>query len=343
MTSTPIVSDAEDMPGSSLAGSATDVSSLKVMGASVTGLNVTGLSLFSMTGFARTAVEVTPTLRYVLTLKSVNHRFLDLHLRLPTGYDGLEIELRQLLKQHLLRGHVELALSIERTSHQRAGYNRNLVAAYVEIFQAAAQEFELQGQPDLNVILRMPGVLHSEPQAAEEESMEIAASVVDHIVGLIAELKAMRRREGAALAEVLLENLARLSEAVSGVARLRPEIELRHQQRLTERMQSAISGEQVAINRQRLLEEVALLVDRSDIAEEIARMETHIEHFRELLDAGGEAGKKLDFLLQEMNREANTLLSKTTGIAGKGTVVTELGLSMKAEIEKAREQIQNLE
>jgi uncharacterized protein (TIGR00255 family) len=97
------------------------------------------------------------------------------------------------------------------------------------------------------------------------------------------------------------------------------------------------------VTRQRVLEEVALLVERSDVSEEIARMETHIHHFRDVLTAGGEAGKKLDFLLQEMNREANTLLSKTAGVAGKGTLITELGLAMKAEIEKAREQIMNLE
>ena len=96
-------------------------------------------------------------------------------------------------------------------------------------------------------------------------------------------------------------------------------------------------------NQQRVLEEVALLVERSDISEELARMAAHVEHFRELLGAGGEAGKKLDFLLQEMNREANTLLSKTGGVSGKGMRITELGLAMKAEIEKAREQVQNVE
>ena len=109
---------------------------------------------------------------------------------------------------------------------------------------------------------------------------------------------------------------------------------------LSQRLQAATGPE---FNRQRLLEEVAVLVERSDISEEIARMHTHIGHFRELLAANGEVGKKLDFLLQEMNREANTLLSKTGGLGGKGTRVTELGLAMKAEIEKAREQIQNVE
>lgn len=293
-----------------------------------------------MTGFARVAVEVNAQTSYVLTLKSVNHRFLDLHLRLPSGLDALEMELRRVLKEQLLRGHVELMLSVDRNAAQTSGYNRELVAGYVEAFQAAAQEFELQGQPDLNVILRMPGVLQAEPRSNEQENAALAASVLERIVPLIAALKTMRQREGAALADVLYATLDRLAEAVRGVAELRPEVERRYQERLTERLEAAVGPD---VNRQRLLEEVAVLVERSDVSEEIARMETHIQHFRDVLAAGGETGKKLDFLLQEMNREANTLLSKTAGVAGKGTLITELGLAMKAEIEKAREQIQNLE
>ena len=293
-----------------------------------------------MTGFARVAVDVNAQASYVLTLKSVNHRFLDLHLRLPSGLDALEMELRRVLKEQLLRGHVELMLAVDRNAAQTAGYNRALVASYVEAFQAAAQEFELQGQPDLNVILRMPGVLQAEARSNEEDNSALSASVLEQIVPLIASLKTMRLREGAALAGVLNGTLDRLTEAVKSVAELRPEVELRYQERLTERLEAVVG---LDVNRQRLLEEVAVLVERSDVSEEIARMETHIQHFRDVLTAGGETGKKLDFLLQEMNREANTLLSKTAGVAGKGTLITELGLAMKAEIEKAREQIQNLE
>ena len=293
-----------------------------------------------MTGFARVAVDVNAQASYVLTLKSVNHRFLDLHLRLPSGLDALEMELRRVLKEQLLRGHVELMLAVDRNAAQTAGYNRALVASYVEAFQAAAQEFELQGQPDLNVILRMPGVLQAEARSNEEDNSALSASVLEQIVPLIASLKTMRLREGAALAGVLNGTLDRLTEAVKRVAELRPEVELRYQERLTERLEAVVG---LDVNRQRLLEEVAVLVERSDVSEEIARMETHIQHFRDVLTAGGETGKKLDFLLQEMNREANTLLSKTAGVAGKGTLITELGLAMKAEIEKAREQIQNLE
>jgi len=169
----------------------------------------------------------------------------------------------------------------------------------------------------------------------------LTASVLANVEALIASLKSMRQKEGAALRSVLEATLDRLWDAVEGVAELRPEVEARYQQRLAQRLEAAVGS--TDINRQRVLEEVALLVERSDVSEEIARMHTHIQHFRDVLAAGGETGKKLDFLLQEMNREANTLLSKTAGVAGKGTRITELGLAMKAEVEKAREQIQNLE
>lgn len=299
------------------------------------------MPIYSMTGFARAQVRINDQLGYTLSLKSVNHRFLDVQLRIPSGLDALEMELRRALKEHLVRGHVEVTLSVERTVQQSAGYNRELVANYLTAFSAARDEHALTGQPDLNAILRLPGALQSDNRGSGDEDLNAIAESVQREIGpLLQQLKAMRAREGEALAAILHGALDRLAEAVEGVAQLRPEVEQRYQERLTQRLTQAVGNE---FNRQRLLEEVAILVDRSDIAEELQRMTTHIGHFRELLDSSGEVGKKLDFLLQEMNREANTLLSKTGGVGGKGTQITELGLAMKAEIEKAREQIQNVE
>jgi uncharacterized protein (TIGR00255 family) len=299
------------------------------------------MPIYSMTGFARTQVRVHDQLVYTLSLKSVNHRFLDIQLRLPSGLDALEMELRRALKESLVRGHVDLTLAIDRSGQQRAGYNRELVAGYIEAFKTARDEFSLGGEPDLNGALRMPGALQNDTRNnGDEDLTALAESVMQQIGPLLDELKLMRAREGDALRAILQASLDRLAEATEGVATLRPEVEQRYQERLTQRLTAATGTE---FNRQRLLEEVAVLVDRSDIAEELGRMTTHIAHFRELLSAGGEVGKKLDFLLQEMNREANTLLSKTGGVGGKGTRITELGLAMKAEIEKAREQIQNVE
>jgi len=297
------------------------------------------MPIYSMTGFARIQVRVQDQVSYTLSVKSVNHRFLDVQLRLPSGLDALEMELRRVLKESLVRGHVELTLSLDRVGQQRSGFNRELVAGYVAAFNAARDEFGLNGEPDLNAILRMPGALQSENRG-EEDLAVLSASVLKEAPALLAQLNAMRGREGEGLEAILHGTLSKLNEATEGIAALRPEIEQRYQERLTQRLQAATGNE---FNRQRLLEEVAVLVERTDIAEELARMHTHISHFRELLAAGGELGKKLDFLLQEMNREANTLLSKTGGVGGKGTRITELGLAMKSEIEKAREQIQNLE
>jgi uncharacterized protein (TIGR00255 family) len=301
------------------------------------------MAIYSMTGFARVQVRVPlpdeEQLSYTLTAKSVNHRFLDVQLRLPNGLDALEMELRRVLKENLVRGHVELALSLDRSGQQKTGYNRELVAGYLAAFAEAQKEHGLTCTPDLNAALRMPGALQAENRT-EIDLTALEASVKQEVGPLLEELKVMRAREGEALEEILRGTLDRLAESTECVAKLRPEIEQRSQERLAQRLAAATGPE---FNRQRLLEEVAVLVDRSDVSEELTRMKAHIEHFRELLSAGGEVGKKLDFLLQEMNREANTLLSKTGGIGGKGTRITELGLAMKAEIEKAREQIQNVE
>lgn len=297
----------------------------------------------SMTGFARVQVSAAGgdenQLNYTLTIKTVNHRFLDLQFRLPAGMDGLEMELRRVLKESLVRGHVDLTLSVERNSQTKAGYNRDLVASYLTAFDAARSEHHLTCEPDLNAALRLPGALQSEDRNVTDVTA-LSASVLEQMVPLLEQLKTMRSREGEALEAILRGTLDRLASATTSIAELRPEIEKRYEERLAQRL-SAVAGQE--FNQQRVLEEVAMLVERSDVSEELARMATHIEHFRELLSAGGEAGKKLDFLLQEMNREANTLLSKTGGVSGQGTRVTELGLAMKAEIEKAREQVQNVE
>lgn len=301
------------------------------------------MPIYSMTGFARiqgkAPLRDQEQLNYTLSLKSVNHRFLDLQLRLPSGLDGLEMDLRKVLKDNLVRGHVELMLSVDRAAQQRAGYNRELIANYLAAFEEARREHNLEGEPDLNAALRLPGAMQAENRA-DDDLAGLAASVLEQIGPLLEQLKVMRAREGEALTAILNGTLDRLAAATEGVAALRPEVEKRYQERLTQRLMAATGTE---FNQQRLLEEVAMLVERSDVSEELARMAAHIAHFRELLAAGGEVGKKLDFLLQEMNREANTLLSKTGGVSGQGTRITELGLAMKAEIEKAREQVQNVE
>jgi len=260
------------------------------------------MAIYSMTGFARVQGRVVAgeqeQLGYTLTIKSVNHRFLDLQFRLPSGLDGLEMELRRVLKENLVRGHVDLTLSVDRSSQSKSGYNRELIAAYLAAFDAARGEHRLAGEPDLNAALRLPGALQGEDRGNNDLS-GLAANVLEQMPTLLEQLKAMRAREGESLEAILHGTLDRLADATASVAELRPEIEQRYQERLAQRLAAATGPE---INQQRVLEEVAVLVERSDISEELARMTTHIGHFRELLSNGGETGKKLDFLLQEMNR-----------------------------------------
>jgi uncharacterized protein (TIGR00255 family) len=296
--------------------------------------------IHSMTGFARIAGRVSETMAFTLSLKSVNHRFLDLHMRLPSGTESLEMRLRRYLKDKLIRGHIEVTLSLERTTRMEAQYDRALVEAYVATFRAAAADFQLSGEPDLNGILRMPGVLSSEAGSPQQDIEALEASVMAQADALIAALSAMRAQEGSALAGELIAGMDRLRALVEQVALLRQDVQQAYFERVSQKLATLLNG---SFERDRILQEAALLAERSDVEEEITRLTTHIDHFQLLLRTGGEVGKKLDFLLQEMNREANTLLSKTGGIAGNGPRITELGLGMKAEIEKAREQVQNLE
>ena len=150
----------------------------------------------------------------------------------------------------------------------------------------------------------------------------------------------MREEEGRGVERELRERLEGLSHAVTEIGKLRVLVSRAYLEKVQSRMNELIAGH---IDPDRVLQEAAMLAERSDIQEEVVRLENHIKHFCSLLDSGGEAGKKLDFLLQELNREANTLLSKTAGVAGEGLRITELGLLMKSEIEKAREQVQNVE
>jgi uncharacterized protein (TIGR00255 family) len=296
--------------------------------------------IYSMTGFARISGRANDTLAWTLTLKSVNHRFLDLHLRMPGGTEPLEMRLRRLLKEKIVRGHLEVTLSLDRGSGLSAQLDSQLLKAYLEAFRDAAKENGLENEPDLNALLRLPGVLTGEGRSTERQMEAVEQEIAGCLDELIAALNSMRAEEGEALARELAAGMDRLNTAVSEVSHLREEVQKAYFERISQRLSALSSG---VVDDGRILQEAAVLAERSDIEEEIARLRGHIQHFHGLLQAGGEIGKKLDFLLQEMNREANTLLSKTGGVSGNGQKITELGLAMKSEIEKAREQVQNLE
>ncbi|HET9099576.1 MAG TPA: YicC/YloC family endoribonuclease [Acidobacteriaceae bacterium] len=299
----------------------------------------------SMTGFARLTGVAPGNTTFVVTLKSVNHRYLDLQFYLPSGMDALEVLWRKTIKEQVVRGHIDVRLSVQRESAVPAPqYNPAVVKAYVEAFRAASSEHKVRGaQPDLNSALRLPGVWSIEaPRAEEAEQTQIELAAAAALQPAMESLNAMRAQEGRVLAEELRTILTRLQKHVDELSSLRAGMQQAQTERLEQKMRELL-GDTFNLDPDRILQEAALLAERSDIEEELARLRAHIDQFRRLLEQGGEVGKKLDFMLQEMTREANTTLSKTGSIATRSLRITELGLAMKSEIEKAREQVQNLE
>jgi uncharacterized protein (TIGR00255 family) len=315
---------------------------------------------YSMTGYATAQSATEDGIAFTLTLKSVNHRFLDLNLRLPGDCDALEVALRRLIKERVKRGHVDVTLHVERRLReqtQTVQLNHELLDAHLQVFHEAAKLHRFNVEPDLNELLRMPGVLSTEaapaaPDAARGAALEAAVMAI--APALIDQLNQVRGVEGAALAGELRASMLRLRALAEECATLRTGAREAHFERLRTRIAELLKADASALEAAgpvagpafdyRMLAEAALLVERSDIEEELVRLRTHIESFLEILDGGGELGKRLDFLLQELNREGNTMLSKTTGgDPGIGLRLTALGLEMKTEIERAREQVQNLE
>lgn len=295
------------------------------------------MAIRSMTGFAQAKGQVNGGPAFTIAIKSVNHRFLDLHFRLPANTDALEMIMRRVLKEKLARGHVDVNLSFEQEGSAPLALNRQLVSAYVQAFRAAAIEAGIAAEPDLNAVLRLPGALENAVTPAEEELTPAVLSAVEDV---LVQLNRMRDEEGRGMERELRERMAGLRAACTEVRKHRETVLKTYTERLKSRMQEWLGA---SVEEDRIVQEAALLADRSDIQEELVRLENHVDHFLGLLDAKGETGKKLDFLLQEMNREANTLLSKTSGLAGDAVRITEAGLAMKSDIEKAREQVQNIE
>jgi uncharacterized protein (TIGR00255 family) len=295
-----------------------------------------------MTGYASLRGSVRDTVAFTLAMKSVNHRFLDLNRRLPSYCDGLEVQMRRMLKERLRRGHVEVTLQLERRMNAEIQLNAGLLSAYMQAYRVASESNGLAYEPDLNAMLRIPGMMTAESGVSTEELEGLDAAVLGQIAPLVDKLNEVRAQEGAALASGLKASMLRLRAFAEEMAGLRNGVREAQFDRLRSRLIELTEG--VSVSEERVLTEAALLAEKSDIEEEIVRLRTHVERFVAMLEEGGELGKRLDFLLQELNREANTMLSKTSGAAGENSLrITELGLEMKAEIEKAREQVQNLE
>jgi uncharacterized protein (TIGR00255 family) len=296
------------------------------------------MSVRSMTGFARVR-RVLEHGEIVVSLKAVNHRGLDLHFHVPTELESIEHDIRAVIKSAVARGHLQIHVSFNRPLAEVPALNRELFRAYIAAFREAAAEFQVTGHPDLNAALRVPGMLTT--AAGEELDEAVVKAVLDTAAEAVTVLNVFREREGAATAEEIRSRCRNLCTLVTRMEEIRAGAVPAFQKRLRERLAELLHG--ATIDPQRLAQEAAVLADRSDIAEELVRLRTHAGHLDEMLVKGGEVGKRLDFLLQEMNRESNTILSKTGGLGDLGLTITDLALAAKSEIDKIREQSLNLE
>jgi uncharacterized protein (TIGR00255 family) len=297
----------------------------------------------SMTGYAQARAETTD-LALRVSIKSVNHRFLDLKMRLAEGLELYEPRLRQMVRERIHRGHVELQVSAEPRTAATIQVNQELVKAYMRAAEALRQETRAAADVDVVALLRLPGVISglgiATPQS--EESQEELGRVLEDCLGeALTKLDDMRRAEGGHLIEELNKRLTKIEAEANQVRVLAETLRPAFARRLEARLAELLNG--VSLEPARLAQEAALLAERSDISEELERLRSHVAQFASLLRGAGEMGKKLDFLLQEMNREANTLLSKTPGVDSEALAITGLALEIKADIEKLREQVQNIE
>lgn len=297
------------------------------------------MSIRSMTGFAR-ARRCSAAGEAIATVKSVNHRALDLHLHLATELESLEPKVRDLARKHTRRGHVDIRLSFTPAhSEGTITFNRALFETWLATFDIASMEYNVHSTPDLNQALRIPGMLSAPKEVDLPEEVEAVA--LGALEDALAAHAAFRAREGSQLVELMKESNARVRLVATEIAQLREQVLPYLRQRLEDRLNEMLA--KTLPSPERLAQEAAILADRSDIAEEIGRLQVHADELDQMLTSGVEVGKKLDFLVQEMNRETNTILSKTSGAGDVGLRITALGLEAKTKIERIREQGLNIE
>ncbi len=288
----------------------------------------------SMTGFGRASSQIEGK-SLTVEVRSVNSRYLEIHIRVPREYAELEMAARKKIKESLLRGRVDVSVALTSSEEDSVAVNEVLLEKYLALCLRLGERYGLKQEPDLVQLLRFPRVSDSgEPALPAAEAMQGAfESVLDQAV---AGLKEFRAREGQSLEAELMQRLKNLGEHLDEIRRRSDGLPALCRTRLAERMKQLLPEGLAAEDR--ILVEAAVFADKSDIREELARLDSHLCQFRELIRAGGDAGRRLDFLLQEMNRETNTILSKADLMD-----VSRIGVEMKAEIERLREQVQNIE
>lgn len=289
----------------------------------------------SMTGFGRYEYEL-DSKKFTVELKSVNHRYLDVNIRMPKKLNFFESSIRALLKEYASRGKVDIFITFEDSSEEQMAlkYNGILAAEYVKYFQQMSEQFGIENDLRASTLARCPEVLVMEAQAEDEE--ELWKGLKTALEGAFTQFVETRVTEGEHLKADILEKLDHMEMLVEKIEEHSPEIVARYREKLEEKMKEILADTQ--IEESRIAAEVILYADKICTDEEIVRLKSHISHMRETLSISEGIGRKLDFIAQEMNREANTTLSKANDLE-----ISNYAIDLKTEIEKIREQIQNIE
>ncbi len=291
--------------------------------------------IYSMTGFGRYEYAAEGR-RVSVEIKSVNHRYLDLNIRMPRRFNRFEAALRKLLGEYMSRGKVDVSISYEDMAESAASlsYNRELAAAYLSHMKEMSEDLGIEMDVKVSDLMRMPEIFTMEtPETDEEELFRFLTVAVEQAGEAF---RASRQKEGEALREDLLGKLAVMAENVSAVEARYPDILKEYEEKLRTRLNEVLGDARV--DEHVIATELVVYADKLCTDEETVRLKNHIETMKKDLEKGGALGRKLDFLAQEMNREANTILSKSNDLR-----TSEIGISLKTDIEKVREQIQNIE
>ena len=289
----------------------------------------------SMTGFGRCEV-LKDSRKFTVELKSVNHRYLDVNIRMPKKLNFFETSIRTLLKSYADRGKVDIFITYEDLSQSQVSvkYNAALAAEYLKYLNQMAEEFSLDNDVRVSTLSRYPEVFTMEECSEDED--ELWNGLKEALVGAFSQFVEMRTKEGERLKEDILLKLDLLSEQIRFIEERSPQIIAEYRTKLEEKMRELLEDTQIDDNR--IAAEVILFADKICTDEEVVRLKSHIQHMKETLEESNGIGRKLDFIAQEMNREANTILSKANDLD-----ISNRAISLKTEIEKIREQIQNIE
>lgn len=289
----------------------------------------------SMTGFGRFET-VTDSYKISVEMKAVNHRYLDLSIKMPKKFNYFEAGIRTLLKDYIQRGKVDVFISYEDYTEGRMclKYNSGLAAEYMEAYGAMARQFGLPNTVTVTDLARCPEVLTMEQAPEDEEEMwKILSHAVRQASDRFVETRTL---EGENLKKDLLGKLDYMETLVSEVEERSPQVLAEYRAKLEEKVRELLTG--ASVDENRIATEVTIFADKICVDEETVRLRSHIASTRKELDQGGSIGRKLDFIAQEMNREANTILSKANDLE-----ISQRAIALKTEVEKVREQIQNIE